>query len=201
MQSSYLWIILSMAVYGEMHSLYASNLIKKSIARQYPEFYSRYYRFIYNIFAVVTLLPIGWLMLTLPDNPLYTIPYPMIIVTLLIQGAAGLAMVYTLMGTGAGSFLGWDQLMGKSLPPEKLKTDGFYRHVRHPLYTLGFIIIWLFPWMTANWLALIASTTIYLVVGALLEERKMLQQFGEEYAQYKARTPMLMPDLQKILKG
>jgi protein-S-isoprenylcysteine O-methyltransferase Ste14 len=110
-------------------------------------------------------------------------------------------MIYSLMGTGAGSFLGWDQLMGKSLPPKKLKTDGFYRHVRHPLYTLGFIIIWLFPWMTANWQALIASTTIYLVVGALLEERKMLQQFGEEYAQYKARTPMLMPDLQKILKG
>lgn len=190
-----------MGLYGEMHSLYASNLIKKSIARQYPEFYSRYYRLIYNIVAVVTLIPIGWLMLTLPDKPLYTIPYPMIIVTVFIQGAAGLGMIYTLTGTGVGSFLGWDQFTGKDLAPEVLKTDGFYRYVRHPLYTLGFIIIWLFPWMTVNWLALFAATTVYLIVGALLEERKMQQQFGEEYSRYKTITPMLIPDLRKILKG
>ena len=189
-----------MADYGVLHSLLASNRVKNNIKKQNPAFYARYYRLIYNIIGFVTLIPVGLLVMILPDQPLYKIPYPFILITLMVQGLAGLAALVVLSGTGAGSFLGLNQLMGMNEGPGRLKTDGFYRYMRHPLYTLSLVIIWLLPWMTVNRLAFIASATAYLLIGAIFEERKMLQEFGEEYARYKAATPMFIPDIRKILE-
>jgi protein-S-isoprenylcysteine O-methyltransferase Ste14 len=189
-----------MADYGVLHSVLASNQVKTSIARQYPAFYARYYRLIYNMIGFVTLLPAGLLVYLLPDQALYNIPYPFIMITLMVQGLSGIGLLVVLGGTGAGSFLGLNQLVGMNEGPGRLKTDGFYRYMRHPLYTLSLIIIWLLPWMTVNRLAFIASATAYLLIGAIFEERKMLQEFGEEYARYKAATPMFIPDIRKILE-
>ena len=193
MNFSFLWIILAMADYGAFHSLMASTMVKSAVEKQYPVIYMRYYRLGYNIVAVVTLIPIGLLVYLLPDRLLYTLPFPLNIVALLAQAAAALGALLTLMGTGLNDFLGVNQILGVQSVPGKLKTDGLYRLVRHPVYTLGFIIMWLLPWMTVNRLALIISTSIYMVIGAHLEERRMLREFGEEYAQYKQRTPMFFP--------
>lgn len=195
-----MWIIFAMVDYGVLHTLLASNQVKNRIKKQNPAFYARYYRLIYNIIGSVTLIPVGLLVMILPDQPLYKIPYPFILITLMVQGLAGLGALVVLSGTGAGSFLGLNQLMGMNEGPGRLKTDGFYRYMRHPLYTLSLVIIWLLPWMTVNRLALIASTTAYLLIGAIFEERKMRQEFGEEYAHYKAVTPMFIPDIRKILE-
>jgi methanethiol S-methyltransferase len=200
MDLSFLWIIFAMADYGVLHSLLASNQIKNNIEKQNPAFYARYYRLIYNIIGFVTLIPAGLLVYLLPDKPLYNIPYPFIMITIMVQGLAGIGMLVVLSETGAGIFLGLNQLMGMNEGPGRLKTDGFYRYMRHPLYTLSLVIIWLLPWMTVNRLAFIASATAYLLIGAVFEERKMLQEFGEEYAHYKATTPMLIPDIRKILE-
>jgi protein-S-isoprenylcysteine O-methyltransferase Ste14 len=35
--------------------------------------------------------------------------------------------------------------------------------------------------------------TVYILIGALFEERKLLREFGEAYAEYRRRTPMLIP--------
>jgi protein-S-isoprenylcysteine O-methyltransferase Ste14 len=76
-----------------------------------------------------------------------------------------------------------------------------YRWVRHPLYTAGLLIIWLFPIMTCNLLALNIGMTLYILLGAVLEERKLEREFGEAYAQYKSRTPMLIPFLRSPSSG
>jgi protein-S-isoprenylcysteine O-methyltransferase Ste14 len=76
-----------------------------------------------------------------------------------------------------------------------LVTDGFYRYVRHPLYTAGLVIIWLIPIMTWNLLALIIGLTAYIFFGIYFEERKLLQEFGESYREYRQHTPMLIPGL------
>jgi protein-S-isoprenylcysteine O-methyltransferase Ste14 len=65
--------------------------------------------------------------------------------------------------------------------------------VRHPLYTAGLLFIWLIPVMTANLLALNIGLTMYLIIGALFEERKLVREFGEAYIQYRKNTPMLVP--------
>ena len=73
--------------------------------------------------------------------------------------------------------------------------DGLYRYVRHPLYTAGLVFIWLLPIMTWNLLALNIGLTAYILIGATFEERKMLNQFGEKYADYRCKTPMLIPGM------
>ena len=35
--------------------------------------------------------------------------------------------------------------------------------------------------------------TAYFVIGAILEERKLVAEFGEEYREYQKRVPMLVP--------
>jgi len=49
--------------------------------------------------------------------------------------------------------------------------------------------------MTWNLLALIIGLTTYIIIGAYFEERKLLNEFGDAYAEYRQHTPMLIPGL------
>jgi len=47
--------------------------------------------------------------------------------------------------------------------------------------------------MTLNLLALNLGLTVYILIGVRYEERKLRREFGQPYADYSARTPMLIP--------
>jgi protein-S-isoprenylcysteine O-methyltransferase Ste14 len=74
-----------------------------------------------------------------------------------------------------------------------LVTRGLYRFVRHPLYTAGLVFIWLSTRMTVNRLTLTVAATLYILLGATFEERKLRREYGEAYVRYSAVTPMLIP--------
>ena len=82
-------------------------------------------------------------------------------------------------------------------PPAQLVTGGFYRWVRHPLYTAGLVFIWLTSIMTSSLLALNIGLTLYLVLGAIYDERKLVREFGDVYVRYQVRVPMLIPGLRR----
>jgi protein-S-isoprenylcysteine O-methyltransferase Ste14 len=88
-------------------------------------------------------------------------------------------------------------LRGREYSPLEFNTPILYRFVRHPLY-LGFIIaFWATPYMTIGHLVFAIATTGYILVGILLEEKDMMNQFGEVYKEYKTKVPMLIPGLRK----
>jgi protein-S-isoprenylcysteine O-methyltransferase Ste14 len=57
------------------------------------------------------------------------------------------------------------------------------------------LLLWLSPSVSQNSFALYLGVTLYFIIGAYFEERKLLRDFGEAYAEYKRRTPMLIPGL------
>jgi methanethiol S-methyltransferase len=84
-------------------------------------------------------------------------------------------------------------LTGRPMPEPRFRTPLYYRFVRHPIY-LGFIIaFWSAPTMTVGHLLFAAVTTAYIVVGILLEERDLVDVFGDDYRRYREQVSMLVP--------
>jgi protein-S-isoprenylcysteine O-methyltransferase Ste14 len=185
-------IFLAVTVYAVLHSVLASNTMKALAERRLGLFARRYYRFFYNLAAGITLLPVLWCVARLPDQPLYVIPMPFALVFQALQVAAVVGALATLAQTGILDFLGLS-LQDEVASSGPLVVKGFYRWMRHPLYTFGFLFIWMTPNMTVNLLAFFLALTLYIVVGIYFEERKLLEVYGEAYAEYRSRTPMLIP--------
>jgi protein-S-isoprenylcysteine O-methyltransferase Ste14 len=190
-----IYLIVASVLWGAVHSILASHAAKDALRRfSGPLAFNRLYRFSYNLFSLSSLFPIVAMLVTFPDRPLYSIPAPWVYVTSIFQGLAVIMSIAIIMQTGPFEFLGLAQLteIGEGKPPV-LVTDGWYAYVRHPLYLALFLLFWLIPEMTVNRLAVILTFSLYLVVGTYFEEYKLLKDFGAAYAEYKARTPMLIP--------
>jgi protein-S-isoprenylcysteine O-methyltransferase Ste14 len=78
----------------------------------------------------------------------------------------------------------------------RLITQGVYRHIRHPmylaiaLYSIGQALV------IPNWVAGPSNLIAFAILLALrlsAEERMMVEEFGDEYAAYSARTKRLIP--------
>jgi protein-S-isoprenylcysteine O-methyltransferase Ste14 len=68
-----------------------------------------------------------------------------------------------------------------------------YKLVRHPMM-LGMLIgFWVTPYMTLGHLVLAFGFSIYILIGIYFEERTLLKQLGEDYRDYRDRTPKLLP--------
>jgi methanethiol S-methyltransferase len=194
-----LYLIGASILWGVVHSLLASHAAKNALRRAFGALaFDRLYRFSYNLFSLASFFPLWMMLVTFADAPLYRIPEPWVYGTTILQGVAAVALIAGVMQTGPFEFAGLSQLvdLGEQ-KPAALVTDGLYAYVRHPLYTAGLVFIWLSDQMTVNRLALFAVFTIYIIIGAFFEERKLLKDFGPVYAEYKAKTPMLIPGIRK----
>jgi protein-S-isoprenylcysteine O-methyltransferase Ste14 len=88
-----------------------------------------------------------------------------------------------------------NNLARRQIGAARFKTPMLYKLVRHPIY-LGFIIaFWATPVMTAGHLLFAAVTTAYIFIGIMLEKRDLVDQFGDDYRNYRARVGMLAPKI------
>jgi methanethiol S-methyltransferase len=114
-----------------------------------------------------------------------------------VSGLAVLGFIWT--GRSLVSFdpLGTDKVsrLLRRVPPAaaRLVVAGPYRWVRHPLYSLSIVLIWSYPELTADRLLFDVLFTVWIIVGAYLEERDLTADFGESYRTYRRRVPMLIP--------
>jgi len=154
----------------------------------------KFYRLFYNVFSVISIAPVFYLMIALPDKIFYQIPTPWSSVFLIGSGISVLLLFVAVLQTDVLSFIGLRQLFEEA-QPGKLVTKGFYRVVRHPLYTFGLLALWLSSSVSVNAFVVYVGLTIYILVGIYFEERKLLREFGQAYADYRSVTPMLIPRL------
>jgi methanethiol S-methyltransferase len=193
--SGFWWILLSLGLYGALHSILAARWVKTAVERRLGQAaYQRFYWLFFVVAAALTFLPTLALVVLLPDRPIYQLPAPWNLLTGLIQLAALVGLGLGVIQTGALAFLGIRQAISGPVP-EALVTNGLYRWVRHPLYTCALVFLWASPSLSWNTLALNLGVNAYLWIGSIFEERKLLKQFGGAYAAYRARTPRLIPGI------
>jgi protein-S-isoprenylcysteine O-methyltransferase Ste14 len=89
----------------------------------------------------------------------------------------------------------WRAFRGHTYEAPKFHTPGMYRFVRLPLYVGWLMIFWAAPTMTVAHLVFALVTTAYILVAIQLEERDLLDAFGRDYAEYRRKTPMLIPGI------
>jgi len=184
----------AVGLWAAVHSWLASNRVKATVRDRLGEGAARAYRLFYNAFSVISLAPILLWMRSLPDRTLYRVDTPWAYGMLAAQALCALLLLLALLQTGPLHFAGVSQLL-PARTTGRLVTTGFYHVVRHPLYLFGLLILWLTPFMTVNLLTVSAVLTIYVFIGALLEERRLLQEFGTSYEEYRTQTPMIVPAL------
>lgn len=189
-----IWLILSVIVWGVVHTVMASLEFKNLLRRTFGNGIMKAYRLSYNVFSVITFAPILYLAAVLPNKDLYQVPSPWSILMSVGRGLSVAFLIVAVLQTDTLSFVGLRQLV-ETEKSGKLVKSGFYRVMRHPLYTFGLLFLWLSPNVTFNSLVLYIALTVYILVGAYFEERKLLREFGQEYADYRSVTPMIIPGL------
>jgi protein-S-isoprenylcysteine O-methyltransferase Ste14 len=188
------WLIFTIALWGVMHSLLALLRFKSFLLRSLGAGFMKFYRLLYNIIAIISIVPVLYLMSSLPNKSLYQVPAPWSTLMLAGQAISALFLFVAVMQTDLLSFAGLRQLIEEERPGG-LVTRGLYRSVRHPLYTFSLFILWLVPSMSLNSFIVYAILTVYVLIGIFFEERKLLREFGGAYEEYRLVTPMLIPAL------
>lgn len=189
-----IYILLALAIWGFVHSLTASLALKEKAAQLFGADFVRLYRLLYNGFALLTFLPVMALVAMLPNQILYSVSAPWNYVMSAIQGVAAFMLVVAVIQTDALHFAGLKQLFVEDTKGT-LTTSGLYKIVRHPIYTFSLLFLWLTPAMTDNTLIFYIGVTLYFIVGAYFEEKKLLREFGGNYVAYKKSTAMIIPFL------
>lgn len=190
---SILWIIWC-SIHSAMISMTVTDYLKSRLGRGF-----QFYRLFYNSVAVATLAPVLIYTYAIHDRPVFLWDGYLRVVQILLLAAAVL-----LFYGGARRFdmlrlLGIRQLQEKEIQGpissgNPLDMTGVLGVVRHPWYLGVILFIWARD-MSASAFIVNMILTIYVVVGTLFEERKLVFEFGDAYREYQNRVPMLIPFL------
>jgi len=83
-------------------------------------------------------------------------------------------------------------------PPKKLVIEGIYKYIRNPMFTAS-ALIWLGEFLFFGSILLLPYAVVWIVANHLhlifQDEKWLEQRYGEEYLEYKKKTPRYMPKL------
>jgi protein-S-isoprenylcysteine O-methyltransferase Ste14 len=185
---------LLIGLFAIQHSVMARQSFKRWWTRIVPPAVERS---TYVLFASFALLFLYWQWQPIPAQ-VWTVGSP--IAAAVLDGTFWLGWVVLVASTFLLShfeLFGLSQvfarLFGKQLSDAKFRTPLLYRRVRHPIYLGVLLAVWSTPAMTAGHLLFAILITGYILVGIQLEERDLIQQFGDQYLRYRQHAAMLVP--------
>jgi len=188
----YLLLALAWAAWGALHSILISRAFQTRLAARWPAVHC-HWRFFFSLIALLTLLPPAWLTWRADGPWLIVWPWPWLEAALNLA-ALGLGWAAIRAFGGPLAFLGLNDLTGRCEPPrpDKPIQKGLLGWVRHPLYGLAVVLLWAHDLNTAG-LVTSAVLTAYLLVGTCLEERRLAQEWGPAWLEYRARVSAFLP--------
>lgn len=184
-------IALAWLVYGVVHSWLAGMRLKTFVARRWPGVMPAY-RLLFNGLALLLILPPLALTLLAPGRALWHWP-GWIAWPALAVAVAGLLV--SLRHYDGGEFIGssqWRRGARETHDAGPLTLSPLHRHVRHPWYALGLLLLWTRD-LNAAWLVSAVVVTVYVWLGSRREEEKLIALYGDAYREYRRRVPAMLP--------
>jgi protein-S-isoprenylcysteine O-methyltransferase Ste14 len=99
----------------------------------------------------------------------------------------------SLVKAGFGSI--WKTPFLQIVEDQRLVTDGYYKHIRHPIYIgeIGRALGWAITLSSLYGLVIMTMGLVFLLIRIEIEEKMLIEAFGEEYKEYQRRTKKLIP--------
>lgn len=196
LNANMLFIALLWILWCALHSALITKTVTDYMKRKLGHHY-RFYRLYFNIISLVTFAPFLYYSVSHRGPLVFRWEGSLVIIKYLL-----LAMSIYLFIAGArhysmSQFFGIDQIRtgqtNRTLSEyDTFDTSGILSAIRHPWYTGGIMVIWSSDIYMSSLLNNIV-VSVYFVVGAFLEERKLLLEFGETYRKYQKHVSMLIP--------
>jgi methanethiol S-methyltransferase len=169
-----------------------TSILKQKLGNKY-----KYFRLFYNIFAVISLIPVLYYTYLIRQTPFFIlegyflpIRYVLLAIGLLIlyEGSRHYDML---------TFLGMRQIKEDSThnlinTSGKIDSSGILGVIRHPFYSASILLLWVNN-LDISILIVNLILSLYLIIGTFLEEQKLVHEFGNEYIGYKKKVSMLFP--------
>jgi len=194
--TEYLKLTAFLSLWCFLHSAMISLTVTQYLKQHFPHRY-RFYRLFFNLVALLTLIPVIWYKYSLQTETLFDwdgFLRPLQVIFICT------AIILFFLGArkyDSRRFLGLSQLNETEsstgiTQSGELNTSGIHSVIRHPWYTALLLLLWARP-MDTSTIILNSVFTIYLFIGASLEERKLINEFGEAYKEYQRNVSMLVP--------
>ena len=188
---AFLWTL-----WCSLHSLLISRRFTTGMKDMLGANYA-YYRLCYNIFSLLTLLPIVLYQLRLEEKILFAWSWPWNMVKIAMYLVA-----FSLFYGGYRAYdmkyvLGTRQLQeireDKRQKAADFRTSGILDYVRHPWYSGAIILVWAFGPISDVSLVSKIILTAYIFIGTFLEEKKLVHEIGAPYLEYRKRVSLFIP--------
>ena len=193
--SSIIILIFCLVAFAVIHSFVASLHFKRFLLRVLGSKAETLYMPAFSLIAVLTILPLAYLLYKNPGPFLYIVssPWRWLMIGVQLIGAYIMGRAFK---DAPHRFKIRSQLSGPKTPEAgSLDIQGVYRWVRDPFLLSGLIIILFTPFMTTNLLIIYILTTIYLFLGSMHWEKRLVAQFGDEYREYQKKVHRIIPGL------
>jgi protein-S-isoprenylcysteine O-methyltransferase Ste14 len=180
----YILLVLGWVVYLTLHSVLASPGIKKRYA-------FKGYRIAYTVFSVAGLLALLFYNGSISSAPFFLSAGPPRYISLVLT-TFGVMIIQA--SFRQYSFRGF---VGLGNEPAVISREGILKHVRHPIYAGTILVIAGFFLFIPNLPTLISCLCmlLYMPIGIMLEERKLIAMYGNDYVEYMRQVPALFPKL------
>jgi protein-S-isoprenylcysteine O-methyltransferase Ste14 len=192
----YILLVIFWITWCSIHSALIGFDFTEALRKRFPNRF-RFYRILYNLLAVATLLPVVFYTFSQGGAPIVAWEGPWRIVPILMVSVGLFFFVAGARRYDLLQFLGLRQIKDAKVCSVltddcSLDTGGILSIIRHPWYSAGILFIWARPLDLAAILTNLIVTG-YFAVGAILEERKLKIQFGQQYADYQRQVSMFFP--------